>query len=47
MHATLASEYEMYSQYHCVTQTLPPVTDFFCEFLNVGRIFSGETAKDF
>ena len=34
-------------EYRCVTQTLPPVTDLFCQFLNVCRIFSGETAKDF
>ena len=33
--------------YRCVTQTLPPVTDLFCQFSNVCRIFSGETAKDF
>ena len=34
-------------EYRCVTQTWPPVTDLFCQFLNVCRIFSGETAKDF
>ena len=37
----------IWSRYRCVTQTLPPVTDLFCHFLNVCRIFSGETAKDF
>ena len=33
--------------YRHVTQTLPPVTDLFGQFLNVCCIFSGETAKDF
>ena len=33
--------------YRRVTQTLPPVTDIFGQFLNVCCIFSGETAKDF
>ena len=36
-----------YLDYHPVTQTLPPVTDLFGQFLNVCCIFSGETAKDF
>ena len=35
------------SHYRHVTQTLPPVTYLFGQFLNVCCIFSGETAKDF
>ena len=34
-------------KYRCVTQTLPPVTDLFCQFSDVCHIFSGATAKDF
>ena len=39
--------YTTLCMYRCVTQTLPPMTDLFCHFLNVCRIFSGETAKVF